>query len=294
MPGLLIQPRLPWLAPLAGYSNLPFRLLCRRLGAAVACTEMVSAKGIYYSLYPDGNRKRPVRLPELNKINDQKGKGTWALLASPEEDSPLVVQLFGAEADIVQIAAESILELFADRKVYFDLNMGCSVPKVVKTGSGAAMLSNPHNALKVARALIAAAGAGRAGFKLRLGWLNGENIYLELARELEAAGAAWITLHPRYGRQAFTGKADWSKTALLKQNLSIPVLASGDLLSASAAVECLEQSGADAVMFARGAMNNPFIFREFGQMLRGEKPSPQCEGACSNNKSSRPARPELA
>ena len=200
----------------------------------------------------------------------QKGKGSWALLASPEEESPLIIQLFGAEPDIVAIAAESILQLFAGREIYFDLNMGCSVPKVVKTGSGAVMLADPVNALKVAEALIAAAGAGKVGFKLRLGWLNGENIYLKLGKQLEDAGAAWITLHPRYGKQAFTGKADWSKIAALKQELSIPVLASGDLLSAAAAKSCLEQTGADAVMFARGAMNNPFIFREFSRLMQGE------------------------
>ena len=302
MAALCIRPDRPWLAPLAGYSNLPFRLLCRELGAAAACTEMVSAKGIYYSLYPHasgacaagswpgqdaaldgsppeatdwleegqaGRPTLPAPLPSLAEINARKGKGTWALLASPETDTPLIVQLFGAEPDTVRKAAEVVLQVFAGREIYFDLNMGCAVPKVVRTGSGAALLTDPDRAVKVAKALLDATGPGRAGFKLRLGWQNGEDVYLELARRLQDAGAAWVTLHPRYGRQGFGGRADWGRLALLKKALDIPVVASGDLLSAAAAKDCLEQSGADAVMFARGAMHNPFIFKQFRQLMAG-------------------------
>lgn len=265
--GLIIQPGVPWLAPLAGYSNLPFRLLCRELGAGVTCTEMVSAKGIYYSL-------NQARRPTLEQINQKDGKASWSLLASPPEDDPLVIQLFGAEPEIMQAAAEAVGELFAGRDVYFDLNMGCSVPKVVKTGAGAAMLGDISNALKVAQALINVAGPGRAGFKLRLGWLKGDDVYLELAKGLEAAGAAWVSLHPRYGRQGYSGQADWAKLKKLKQAVSIPVVASGDLLSAQAAKSCLEQTGVDAVMFARGAMSNPFIFREFNQLMQGGEVTP--------------------
>lgn len=269
--GLVIQPTIPWLAPLAGYSNLPFRLLCRELGAGVACTEMVSAKGIYYSL-------NQARLPTLEQINRKAGKASWALLASPPEDGPLVIQLFGVEADIMQAAAEAIVELFTGREVYFDLNMGCSVPKVVKTGAGAAMLDDIPNALKVAKGLIAVAGPGRVGFKLRLGWLKGNDVYLDLAKGLESAGAAWVSMHPRYGRQGYSGQADWAKLKMLKQSVNIPVVASGDLLSAGAAKACLENTGVDAVMFARGAMNNPFIFREFNQLMQtGEVVPPSAD-----------------
>lgn len=264
---LAIEPHLPWLAPLAGYSNIPFRLICRELGAYVACTEMVSAKGIFYSL----NQKKH---PSLEQINTEIGKGTWALLASPLEDNPLVIQLFGAEADIMQAATETIIELFSGRKIYFDINMGCSVPKVAKTRSGAAMLTDLPNALQVARALIKVAGPGNVGFKLRLGWLKGDDVYLDLAKQLEDAGAGWICLHPRYGKQGFTGKADWQKISILKRNISIPVVASGDLLTAQAAKDCLLQTGADAVMFARGAMNNPFIFRDFSELMKDGQISP--------------------
>ena len=268
---LNITPNLPWLAPLAGYSNLPFRLICRQFGAKVACTEMISAKGIYYSLQQS-------KRPNLEDVTNGNGKATWALLASTPEDSPLVIQLFGAEPEIMQVAVESVLELFNapnGRKVYFDLNMGCSVPKVAKTGCGAAMLRNTANALQVAKAMLAAAGPGNVGFKLRLGWQSGEDVYLNLAKELEQAGAGWITLHPRYAKQGYSGKAHWPAIAKLKQNLTIPVIASGDLLQAFDAVSCIKETGADSVMFARGALTNPLIFDEYTSLLANKEIKPK-------------------
>ena len=265
---LSIAPHLPWLAPLAGYSNLPFRLICRQFGAKVACTEMISAKGIYYSLQQS-------KMPNLSAINEGAGKATWALLASTPEDSPLVIQLFGAEPEIMQVAVEAILELFTGRKIYFDLNMGCSVPKVAKTGCGAAMLRNIPNALQVAKAMLATAGAGNVGFKLRLGWQNGDDVYLDLAKELEQAGAGWITLHPRHAKQGYAGTAHWPAIANLKQQLTIPVIASGDLLQAQHALACINETGADSVMFARGALTNPLIFDEYTQLLAGREITPK-------------------
>ena len=141
---LPFAPDKPWLAPLAGWSDLPFRLLCRRFGAAVCCTEMISAKGLIY-----------------------KSPGTAELFATCPEDGPVVVQLFGSEAPFMEAAAGQLRD---KGFVWFDCNMGCSVPKVARTGSGAAMCKDIDNALSVAEALIRAAGRGRVGFKLRLGW----------------------------------------------------------------------------------------------------------------------------
>lgn len=239
---LPIRPDSPWLAPLAGFSDLPFRLLCRGEGAAVACTEMVSAKGLVY-----GSRGK-------------SQAGTEDLLLTTPDDAPLVVQLFGEDADFLGEAARLLVERGYR---WFDLNMGCSVPKVVKTGAGAAMLKDIPNALKVAKAMIAAAGEGRVGFKLRLGWDAASTIYLDLARGLRDLGAGWISLHPRYARQGFSGEADWNAIGSLKAALDIPVIASGDLMSAKAARDCIARTGADTVMFARGAMANPAIFRDF-------------------------------
>ncbi len=239
----------PWLAPLAGYSDLPFRLLCREHGAAVCCTEMISAKGLLYN-----------------------SPGTKELLQTIPEDNPLVCQIFGAESDIL---AEAICRLRAEGHLWFDLNMGCSVPKVTRTASGAALLKNPDHVLKVAEAIIRAAGKGHAGFKIRLGWDNKQDIWHTLPLELERLGAGWITLHPRYARQGFGGEAQWECLKTLKQQLSIPLIASGDLFSAADGMRCLQETSADTVMYARGAMQNPAIFMEHRSLLQGTPPLPQ-------------------
>ncbi len=244
---LPFSPEKPWLAPLAGFSDLPFRLLCRAHGAAVACTEMVSAKGLVYN-----------------------SKGTGELLRTIAADAPLVVQLFGSEPDIMREAMERLVPDFH----WFDLNMGCSVPKVVKTGCGAAMLREPENALRVAKAMIEVAGAGRVGFKLRLGYEKTDRCFLYLAKALEDLGAGWITLHPRTARDGFSGVADWDALGALSRTVSIPVIASGDLLTATHAVKCLERTGVSSVMFARGALNNPAVFRELSCLLSGVAPKP--------------------
>ena len=279
---LPIGPDKPWLAPLAGYSDLAFRLLCRENGAAVACTEMVSAKGIYFAL-AQGHKARQFEGAEEGSVpghsfnGDPDGnnlKGAWALLNSCPSDSPLVVQLFGSESEIMPVAMQAVQDFFGQRPIWFDLNLGCSVPKVVKTGAGAALLKDKNLCLKVARAMLEFAKAGRVGFKLRLGWEKGQDIYLDLARELEQMGAAWVSLHPRYARQGFGGQADWAALERLKEALGIPVLASGDLLSPQAACHCLAQTGVDGVMFERGALYSPQIFNNFKMLLAGKELEP--------------------
>ena len=250
--GAALPPRFagdaPWLAPLAGYSDLPFRLLCRHYGAAVCVTEMVSAKGLVY-----------------------KSPGTGELLRSLPEDQPLVVQLFGAEPEVLACA---VLTLRKAGYAWFDCNMGCSVPKVMRQGSGAALLGDPERALACARSMIGAAGAqGRVGFKLRLGLDRERPVLPDLALRLEDAGAAWLTLHPRTARQGFGGSADWEAIARLAGRLSIPLLASGDLLTAKGGLRCLAETGASGVMYARGALHDPAVFAAHLALLRGEEPA---------------------
>ena len=256
--GLPIGRGFPWLAPLAGYSDLPFRLLCREMGAAVACTEMVSAKGLVLGQGKRSNVTAELlaSVPPLPIPQTPQFEGCTPLVP----DRPLVVQLFGAEAPFLAEAVRILTEWGCS---WFDLNMGCSVPKVIKSGSGAAMLSDCDNAVTVARAMIRAAGTGRVGFKLRLGRQPGEETYRDLAKRLEDEGAAWITLHPRYAKHKFTGVADWEAVASLVESLAIPVMVSGDLFTAADGIRALGITGAAGVMFARGAMNNPAIFREF-------------------------------
>lgn len=241
-------PHNPWLAPLAGYSDLPFRLLCREHGAHVCCTEMVSAKGLIYH-----------------------SPGTQDLLRRTALDDPLVVQLFGNEADVMARAMAPLLE---QGFVWFDLNMGCSVPKVNRTGCGSAMLKDVDNALNVAKTMTTLAGEGRVGFKLRLGWDDHSLVWEDMALRLQDLGAGWITLHPRTAKQGFSGTAHWECLAELSQKLSIPLIASGDLLNAEAGVRCLRETGVNAVMYARGAMQNPAVFAQHKALLDGETLAP--------------------
>ncbi len=246
-----ITPDRPWLAPLAGYSDLPFRLLCRTQGCAVAVTEMISAKGLIYG-----------------------SPGTRELLLTCRQDDPLVVQLFGAEESFL---LASIAQLRQSGFRYFDLNCGCSVRKVVRTGSGAALLKDPGHLLRLAKSLVQAVEPGCMGFKIRLGWSHDQPVYLRIGQELDQSGAGWITMHPRYATQGFTGHADWKHLALLKTKVGFPVVASGDLFHAEDGIRCIEQTGVDGLMFARGALNDPGIFKRYllarqGQPLVNKKP----------------------
>ncbi len=241
--GLAIAQDKPWLAPLAGYSDLAFRLLSREFGAQVVCSEMVSAKGLYYG-----------------------SSGTELLLETTGDDDPMVLQLFGNDTAIMERAMAPLVERGYR---WFDLNMGCSVRKVVKTGCGAAMLCDIPNAVDVARTMVRLAGEGRVGFKFRLGWDADEDVYLDLAKRLQDVGAGWLSLHPRYARQGFSGEARWSALRTLVDAVDIPVIASGDLFHAEDAVRCVRETGVAAVMFARGALNNPAIFEEFTTLMQG-------------------------
>ncbi|SMF07797.1 tRNA dihydrouridine synthase [Desulfovibrio gilichinskyi] len=244
---LSIHPKKPWLAPLAGYSDLPFRMLCRKRGCSVACTEMISVKGLKYN-----------------------GNGTKSLLATCQEDNPLVVQLFGGDP---QDYLDTMPDLVEQGHTFFDLNSGCPVKKVLKAGGGSALLLEPDRLVQTAANMVKVAGEGRVGVKIRLGFMSGEDNYLEVARRLEDVGIGWITLHPRYAKQMFSGTADWSKLAILKKHVSIPVIGSGDLFTAEDGIECIRQTGIDGIMFARGALYDPAIFSRYLKLID----EPNCE-----------------
>lgn len=256
---LPLRPDAPWLAPLAGFSDLPFRLLCREYGAAVACTEMVSAKGLIYGLQAAKKSKPPV-------------SGTEELLVTHPRDTPLVVQLFGAEPEFL---ARAVAELRERGFAWFDLNMGCSVPKVTRTGAGAALLKDVPGALRAAKAMLDAAGPGRVGFKMRLGWSPEEPVFEELGKALADLGAGWLTLHPRFARQGFSGAIDAATLETLVRAVPVPVLASGDLFTAQDAAARLA-AGVSGVMFARGALENPAVFGQYRALVRGAPVPHQC------------------
>lgn len=198
---------------------------------------MISAKGIIY-----------------------RTNNTLELLRTCPEDSPLVVQIYGSESAAIRQAMHILLN---EGFRFFDLNCGCSVKKVVKTGSGSALLKNPDLIVEMASIMIDSAGAGRTGIKIRLGWNSDSHVYMELAEKLANSGIGWITLHPRTASQLFSGKASWQALKNLKQSTSIPVIASGDLFTAKDALQCVMQTNVDNIMFARGALNNPSIFTQY-------------------------------
>ncbi|MDQ7032839.1 MAG: tRNA-dihydrouridine synthase family protein [Desulfonauticus sp.] len=242
---LPLAPEHPWLAPLAGFTDLPFRLVCRKYGCKVAFTEMISAKGLIY-----------------NNTN------TSLLLQTCSQDVPLVVQLFGSHPkDIVN----AVLCLQKKGFFYFDLNCGCSVKKVVKTGAGAALLKNPSQIVQIFKALHEYVPPQNTGIKTRLGYDLNTSTYLELAENLAALNIGWFTLHPRYAREKFSGQARWEHLANLKKLFpELKVIGSGDLFTAQDGLNCLHQTKIDGIMFARGALSNPYIFREFKLLLEGK------------------------
>jgi nifR3 family TIM-barrel protein len=233
------------LAPLAGIGNWFVRLQARRHGAGLAFSEMVSSFGLKY-----GDRRT---LTEFLRIH-------------PDEH-PVAIQLFGHDPEVMRIAAAIAAEHGADM---IDINMGCPVRKVVKTGAGASLLDEPERAVALARA--AAAGSGLpVTVKLRSGQRPGERTGVELARRLvEDAGVAGISLHPRHASQQHSGEPDYALAADLVERLDAPVIVSGGLNSDERAIEAFERTGADAVMLARGSLGNPWRFERLLGLRDGE------------------------
>ncbi len=226
------------LAPLAGITNLPFRLICRQAGASLAYTEMVSVNGMV-----------------------REGVKTLALLKSSPGDRPLGIQLFGDKpADLAEAAR--MVEGHGD---LLDINMGCPVRKVVGTGAGSALLQEPLKIAAIIRA-VRAATILPLTIKIRSGWHCGDNVFQEVGRIAEAEGCDAITLHPRSRSLMFSGQADWSQLREMKAALSIPVLGSGDLFTPEDCFRMLEETGCDGIMIARGALGAPWIFRQVREL----------------------------
>ena len=236
------------LAPMAGVTDKVYREICTRFGADGTVTEMVSAKG--YLLTPR-EREEVVQLRET----------------SPGERCAL--QIFGSDADFMGRAAERLCE---DRFFALDVNMGCPAPKIVSGGDGSAMLRDLANAERVLRAVVRNA-ALPVTVKMRMGWDESSVNYLDAGKMAQDCGAAAVTLHARTRSEMYSGRAHWEAIAELSARLSIPVIGNGDVESAQDAQEMLRQTGCYAVMVGRGAMGNPWIFRDWQRARQGLPPA---------------------
>ena len=230
-----------FLGPMAGVTDLPFRLLCKEKGADLVYTEMVSAKGILYN-----------------------NKNTDALLEIADEERPCALQLFGADPDIISEMAKQIEHRNFD---ILDLNMGCPVPKVVNNGEGSALMKDPELIGRIVRAVTLRIQKP-VTVKIRKGFRDDNINAVEVAKIAEDNGAAAVAVHARTRDQYYSGNADWDIIRRVKEAVSIPVIGSGDVVSVEDAERMINQTGCDAIMIARGARGNPWLFEQIKAYLK--------------------------
>lgn len=232
------------LAPLAGITDAPTRRLCREMGAALVYSEMVSGKGLYY-----------------------KDKKTDQLLHIDEAEKPVAFQVFGSEPEILAYTAR---ELDGRDNAILDINMGCPVPKIVKNGEGSALLKNVDLIYDLICAMVKNTSKPVTA-KIRIGFDEKSINAVEAAKAIEAGGAAAVAVHGRTREQYYSGTADWSQIAAVKQAVNIPVIGNGDVVDGPSAMCMFDETGCDFIMVGRGALGNPWIFRELNAAWRGEE-----------------------
>ena len=238
------------LAPMAGVTDLPFRLLCKEQGAGLLCMEMVSAKAIYYN-----------------------NKNTEALMEIDDRERPVSLQLFGSDADIMSEMAKKIEEKPFD---ILDINMGCPVPKVAGNGEGSALMKNPALVREIVSKVVKAIEKP-VTVKIRKGFDEEHVNAVEIAKIIEDCGAAAVAVHGRTREQYYSGKADWDIIRQVKEAVSIPVIGNGDVTGPESAKKMIEETGVDGIMIGRAARGNPWIFKQIKEYLESgvlpEKPS---------------------
>ena len=236
------------LAPMAGVTDMPYRILCKEQGCGMVVTEMVSAKAILY-----------------------KNKNTQELLKVDERERPVSLQLFGSDPDIVADIAASLEDGPYD---IFDINMGCPVPKIVNNGEGSALMKNPKLAGEIISAMVKKLKKP-VTVKFRKGFNDQSVNAVEFAKMAEQSGAAAVTVHGRTREQFYSGKADWDIIRQVKEAVSIPVIGNGDIFTPEDAARMMEETGCDGVMAARGAKGNPWLFHRINHYLETGEILPQ-------------------
>ena len=232
-----------FLAPMAGVTDFPFRVICKRYGASLLYTEMINAKALCYG-----------------------DENTFSMLEVKPEEGDVAVQIFGHEPQYMAEAASILSDM--NRFRIIDINMGCPAPKITKNNEGSALMKDPALAFKIIDS-VKKASKLPVTVKFRKGWDDSSVNAVEFARNAQAAGADCITVHGRTREQYYSGKADWDIISEVKKSVSIPVIANGDIFSIGDAVNIIEKTGADAYMIGRGSQGNPFIFSQTRDFIEG-------------------------
>ena len=232
-----------FLAPMAGITDLPFRVICKEHGAGLVYTEMVSSKGIFY--------------------ND---KGTSKLIEINEEERPVAVQIFGSDPKVMGEIAKEI----SNTADIIDINMGCPAPKVVKNMDGSKLMLNPNLVKEIVKEVVSNSKVP-VTVKIRKGWDEERVNAVEIAKIVEESGASAIAVHGRTREQFYSGIADWNIIREVKEAVSIPVVGNGDITDGNAALRCLKRTGADGLMIGRSVFGDPWIFEEVRAALHGEE-----------------------
>ena len=232
-----------FLAPMAGVTDLPFRIMCKRYGAGLVYTEMISSKAMFY--------------------DDKK---TMSLIATDEREKPFAVQIFGREPDVM---AQTAYKALSTGAAILDINMGCPAPKVANNGDGSALLNDPKLIGRIVKAVVAAVDVP-VTCKIRSGFDEVTDV-AHIAKIIEDNGASAITVHPRTRKMYYSGTADRSLIKLVKDAVSIPVIGNGDIFDCHSALDMINSTSCDGVMVARGAQGNPFIFRQINELLQTGK-----------------------